>query len=529
MAAFGRLQVIDKGGWLKEFELSKSLIYVGSDPGNDIVLDPQHGAGVAGRHLQILYLATPSGAGLLRVINLGRADISLDPRSPAVQASVLRPWSAAVIGDNTSLQLGDFSLTFQVDVPSVEVLPLPGTEEPSPLEATEAAPIVEQQPAPVLATDIGLDLHLEGTRLEAGEPLVGRIAVRNQGDEPAVQIRLALEGLDAGSYEMGPGPILFPNAEKEVSLRILHSGKPWPVAGEHRIRISATAPQAYPGQRAEVSGVMWIAPLYGQELHLLDSDPGAKQTIAVEIHNTGNTRGRYELLAEDADGALGYIWSLQGEAAAEGTVAAQEPGSERPGVAISRDGLAAGVAKVRTTGQFANAMAGMLASLGSILPSPAGAWLLKGSNALRANQMRAAQALGAPSRTARSLKSLLPRPLQPGWRAPATKQVAGRQSSQAVRGTQSASYQTPFIEPGQRLVVELGVRRLRRQGGRYTIRITSHRLDLEGVGAVEPGVTAERSVQIEGAPWGRLLLAALVALLILSIALGLAYGLRQGR
>lgn len=530
MAAFGKLLVIDKGGWRKEFALSKSLIFVGSDPGNDIVLDPRHGTGVGARHLQILYLATPGSAGLLRIINLGRADIALDPRPPAVQTPVLRAWSAAAVGDNTRFQLGDFTLIFSLDATYVEVPPLPAAEESPASEAVAEVPAAAAQPeaAPVSATDIGLELHLADTRLEVGEPLVGGIVVRNQGDEPAVQIRLALEGLDADGYEMGPGPILFPNAEKEVSLRISHSGKPWPAAGEHLIRIAATAPQAYPGQRAEVSRVLWIAPLYAEELRFLEGDPEARHTLAVEICNAGNTRSRYELLAEDADGVLGYSWLLPGEAIVEDAAAPPLPADERPEESAWRDRLASSVDKVRATGRFANAMIGILASLGSMLPSPAGPWLQRASNALRANQMRTERALNRPSRVTRSFTSLLPRQLRPARRVPATKRPPARQRLQMARPARLASCRTPFVEPGERLVAELRLKHPRRQGGRYLVRVTSHRLDAEGAQAEAPGVTAETYVQVEGGLWTRLLLMVLIVLLILAIALGLAYGPRQG-
>ncbi len=550
MAAFGSLEVIDKGGWRKEFALSKSLIYVGSASDNDIVLDPQHGAGVTARHLQILYLAAPGSAGLLRLINLSRTDIALDPRSPAVQAPVLRPWAAVAVGDDTRFQLGDFTLIFHLDDVSIEVPPLPTAVEPLPAAdepllatgeplpaaaAAETAPTVvveEPEAAPVVATDIGLDLHLESTKLEVGRLLIGRIVVRNQGDEPAVQIKLALDGLDPGYYEMGPGPILFPNAEKEVFLRLAHSGKPSPVAGAHSIRISATAPQAYPGQKAEVSRVLQVAPFFAQELRFLEADPDAKQTLLIELYNAGNIRSRYELLAEDEDGALGYTWLLQGEplpaADDRAPLTPDDADEERPEPAGARDALASTAAKAQATGRFATAIAGTLASLGSLLPAPAGPWLLRASEALRSNQMRAERVLNTPSSTARSLKSLLPRSLQPAYRAPAAKPAPARRRFHMGRAVPSPSCQTPFIEPGERLVLELRLKRLRSRGGQYTVRVISRLLAPAGSQVEASGVTVNKAVQVEGVAWTRLLLLAFIVLLILALALGLAYGLRQG-
>ena len=45
------IEITDKDGWTKEFNLSKTIAYVGADPRNDIVLDPERGQGVSPRHL----------------------------------------------------------------------------------------------------------------------------------------------------------------------------------------------------------------------------------------------------------------------------------------------------------------------------------------------------------------------------------------------------------------------------------------------------------------------------------------------
>jgi hypothetical protein len=86
------------------------------------------------------------------------------------------------------------------------------------------------------------------------------------GDKPGVQFRIQLLGLRSDCYEMGPGPILFPGAEKQVPLRIHHPRGPDPAAGEYRITVRVSAPDAYPGQRAEAAATIRVAPFY---LHAL--------------------------------------------------------------------------------------------------------------------------------------------------------------------------------------------------------------------------------------------------------------------
>lgn len=48
MDAGNHIDICDKDGWHKEFDLQKRLTYIGSDPRNDIVLNPF--AGQESRH-----------------------------------------------------------------------------------------------------------------------------------------------------------------------------------------------------------------------------------------------------------------------------------------------------------------------------------------------------------------------------------------------------------------------------------------------------------------------------------------------
>ena len=86
------------------------------------------------------------------------------------------------------------------------------------------------------------------------------------------EFQIELEGLEEDNYEMGPGPILFPNAEKEVFLRLHHPRKSHPPAGEHQIHIRASAPDAYPGQSAVEPRQVNILPYYDHTLRLLGTD-----------------------------------------------------------------------------------------------------------------------------------------------------------------------------------------------------------------------------------------------------------------
>jgi hypothetical protein len=228
--------VTTEEGWKKEFLLEKNLIYIGSALDNDIVLAMEQGRGVSPRHLQLITM--PGG---YRAVNLGDTAILMGEQQIA-------PRFAVDVGDCTELRIGEFGIIFHCE----EVV---GTSRTPSHNA------------------IGLGLALPRTViLRPDQPVEGSVLVRNLGTASGVQFELALEGLEEADYEIGPGPILFPNAEKEVFLRLHHPRKPYPPAGTHRIRIRAAAPDAYPGQSAVESREVEVMPYCQHTLRLLDAE-----------------------------------------------------------------------------------------------------------------------------------------------------------------------------------------------------------------------------------------------------------------
>lgn len=256
MDPHNKLEVTDKDGWRKEFLLQENIIHIGSGSRNDIVLEAWRGGGVATWHLQFI-----AGLGYkkgYRTINLGDADIPMGDSGDRV----LPPRSTVDIANGECLRLGDFTLVFH----------LGKLEEEGRPEVVDS----EGAPAAVAGGDIsdviGLSLSLPGSSLEPGHSLEGAVTVRNLGDRAGVQFKLAVEGLGPESYEVGSGPILFPDAEKKVFLRLHHSQGPHPLAGEHHVRIRVTAPEAYPGESATVSQAIQVLPFYRHTLRLVPPD-----------------------------------------------------------------------------------------------------------------------------------------------------------------------------------------------------------------------------------------------------------------
>lgn len=237
-----KVEITDKDGWRKEYSLSKSILHIGSDPRNDIVLEGAHGAGVSPRHIQLISAPDASG---YRLINVGNTDLWVGENGE----KNLIPRSFTDIGPGERVRLGDFVLVFQ---------------------GVGGAGGAFGRPALLGATgSIGLNLILPETELNPDQPIDGSIVVRNLGDKTGVQIKLEVTGLEPDMYELGPGPILFPNAEREVALRIQHPRRAKPPAGDLRFSLRATAPAAYPGDSASVNQVIRLLPFYTYKTRLV--------------------------------------------------------------------------------------------------------------------------------------------------------------------------------------------------------------------------------------------------------------------
>jgi len=238
------LEVTDKEGWRKVFPLEKAIIYVGSDPRNDVTLDAGRGGGVSRRHLQLISVG--GGAGY-RLINMGESDVRLGAHGE----TSLPPRAFVELNPGEKVQVGDFVLRFEGEAPLM-------------LEDGQGG-----LPGAQRSRSIGLSLVLPSAQLSVDKPLEGTVVVRNWGTKTGAQFKLDVDGLEPQLLEIGPGPILFPNAEKEVYFRVHHPRAAKPPAGDYRLRIRATAAQAYPGEAAIVTQVIQLMPYFSHKVRLL--------------------------------------------------------------------------------------------------------------------------------------------------------------------------------------------------------------------------------------------------------------------
>jgi VWFA-related protein len=277
----------------------------------------------------------------------------------------------------------------------------------------------------------------------------------------------------------------------------------------------------------------------------------------VELMNLGNSRSRYELRAEDPSGHLKFQFALHdaslvqradlaATAAAPAGGAAQPAGAGQPR-GSARDKVYAGVRQgQRAVGVMEN-ITSWLMNVAYLLPGRGGQQLRSQVSQSRSVQYDAHEALEKPGRIERVVKSATP--TVPGGgphSAPANQPAragtasgnghaaaatlpapggtltagAGQSTVLASAGAQRPGWSvTPYVEPGQSLVVQLLVSPTRApRSQHYAFRVLSRTAEAEGgEPLVEHGTVALRGLPILRRAWTLLLLvlsAALLALLV---------------
>ena len=249
MKQYTWIEVIDAEGWRKIFPLDKGILHIGSDFRNDIRLARRQGGPPWRIQLIVLSSDPPS----YRLVNLERTNVTV-----GVPGETLAPHRFTDITNGESIGVEDFTLVLRHGQAAPNVSDVHAMDE-------DFLP----QPSGVVANSphIGLELFLPQRRLGPDHIIDGFVTVRNLGNEPSVQFKLTVMGLLADCYKIGAGPLLFPDAERQVFFHIFHPRRPTPLAGECRFSVHATADEAYPGERATVREIIHILPFYAHELN----------------------------------------------------------------------------------------------------------------------------------------------------------------------------------------------------------------------------------------------------------------------
>ncbi len=234
-----KLSITDKDGWKREFTLERGIAFVGTDPRCDVVLDGTRGGGILARHAQLI-----GAEDQRRLVNLSEQTIGLDG-----DPLPLPPRGVTEVSPGSVFTIGDWR---------IEVL-------------GEGGQLSRRNQVPGSA-HIGARLVLPTTTLAPGQPIDGRILVKNSGEETAVQFRVELNGFPAHCLEMANPPMLFPGAAKDLALRVMHPGDATLPAGDHELTVRVTAPYAYPGEAAISTAHIRVQPNFAHQLRVLRTE-----------------------------------------------------------------------------------------------------------------------------------------------------------------------------------------------------------------------------------------------------------------
>lgn len=254
MTNHGVVEVIDKTGWSKSYPIDRRITQIGGGDWNHIVVDTSRGTGLYPNQAQLIYL--PEEGGIFRLVNLGEDAVNVvEPTREAIA-----PLSYIDIEKDTQVIVGEFILFFRVN---------------------NSNAFAEKY----LTDNIQAQLIFNDEQLIVGGALNGKLVIGNIGDRPHTQFEIDLEGLPAECYEVPPPPLLFPNAEAEVPVRIFHRTR-LPLAGKTTFEITISAPHAYPGEVITISQTIHVSPHleYHVALHVgqLPEDFKRESTAAIQ-------------------------------------------------------------------------------------------------------------------------------------------------------------------------------------------------------------------------------------------------------
>ena len=225
----------------------------------------------------------------------------------------------------------------------------------------------------------------------------------------------------------------------------------------------------------------------------------SQRVCRLEVCNEGNVRSRYELWAEDPAGALRFTFTVGGArlygtaglpSPIPGAAGAPSPKGRggRPSPWPARRSRPAG------GGRGIDLVANLLSTLGGLLPREAGAPLRRAAGQIRRGRasVRRAGYVASQAGQLRPQGQAAP-PRQEVQAAPEAEARASETS--ADPGAQTPRAQTPVVEAGETLAVDLLIRPARPyQTAYYPFVVTSRSLEATDA----PPVVAEGSVHVVG-------------------------------
>jgi hypothetical protein len=212
-----------------------------------------------------------------------------------------------------------------------------------------------------------------------------------------------------------------------------------------------------------------------------------RKRFIVEIINQGNVQSCYELRADDPADTLWFDFVLHGTSLPQRQVFTStsapvmiEQATPTPPSAPARSrGIGATAGKAVGLGGL---LASLLTTVGYLLPGSAGKSLLGAASELRMGQIQVSRARQATDQVS-SLKRTVSR--VPQAASPPGVPVSPKPASPVTQSAAVSWVQTPFVQPGEMLAVDLFIRSRKTGGGQpYPFSVISRPVEQEGAAPV---------------------------------------------
>jgi hypothetical protein len=238
-----QITIFEENGFKKQIEIDKAVTRIGSSPASDIQLRSTH---ISPFHLQVLY--TRDAPDRCKIINLAAETASL---LSSGQETPLAAYAATEALSGDELHLQGFRLRFELPLTS-------GTLSTS--------------------HKISASITLPEPVLRPKATLLGRISLKNEGENSSCQFHVEVSGLPEDCFQIDPIPLMYAGGQEDVNIRFFHR-QTYPQAGFQSVTICVTAPGSYPGEQVSMQQGIYVEPMLEHTLVIRD-DTSEPQPIA---------------------------------------------------------------------------------------------------------------------------------------------------------------------------------------------------------------------------------------------------------
>lgn len=137
------------------------------------------------------------------------------------------------------------------------------------------------------------EIDIDDPTLRLGKVTSGRIKIRNLGQRSSCQFKVEMTGLPRDCYQIEPVPLMYANAEEEVSIRFFHHGT-YPKLGLAPIQLRVTSENSYPEEEVLVEKIIKVEPVFAFDLDIVDDfvkdeiTPGVYKNDEIEPVSLGS-------------------------------------------------------------------------------------------------------------------------------------------------------------------------------------------------------------------------------------------------